>query len=333
MDARITKKRLSQMLSYDWIKILACIAAGIFLWSLIFTTTAARLNPAQTFTVYAYIGTNPTGEFSSKVTSRSALSGGFSYDVIETSVVDLTTAGNQAYTLLEARMGVQEGNAAFVSPRSYEIDDGKGGKISRTYTEDLLLRAYSSVLSFGGPGETAAGTSKTSFFTATENFLNLYYTQGYENADSFNAKKAEDTFRNRVKSQKDKRYKTEAKIQEGIKDEIARIRGYRENYLAVKGYLEEGIIKLEETTLTLSYSGREEKVTWYFGVNLCPDESRMGNLKNLICYRDEDGAYTAKNMQLVLLNLLSGKYSEYSYCLYENYAFIRKIVETYRSDV
>ena len=116
------------MLSYDWIKILACIAAGIFLWSLIFTTTAARLNPAQTFTVYAYIGTNPTGEFSSKVTSRSALSGGFSYDVIETSVVDLTTAGNQAYTLLEARMGVQEGNAAFVSPRSYEIDDGKAAK-------------------------------------------------------------------------------------------------------------------------------------------------------------------------------------------------------------
>ena len=38
-------------------------------------------------------------------------------------------------------------------------------------------------------------------------------------------------------------------------------------------------------------------------------------------------------MQLMLLNLLSGKYSEYSYCLYENYAFIRKIVETYRSDV
>ena len=331
MDARITKKRLSQMLSYDWIKIIACIVAGIFLWSLIFTTTAARLNPAQTFTVYAYIGTNPSSGFSSKIASRSYLSGGFSYDVIETNTVDLASAGNQAYTLLEARMGVQEGNAAFVAPSSYEIDDGKGGKISRTYMEDLLFRAYSSVLSFGSAGENA-GDAKTSFFTATENFLNLYYTAGYENADSFNAKKAEDIFRNRVKAQKDKRYKTEAKIQEGINDEIARIRGYRENYLAVKGYLEEGIIKLEETTITLSHSGREEKVTGYYSINLCPDD-RMENLKELICYQDETtGSYTAKNMRLVLLNLLSGKYSEYGYCLYENYGFIRKIVETYRND-
>ena len=253
MDARITKKRLSQMLSYDWIKIIACIVAGIFLWSLIFTTTAARLNPAQTFTVYAYIGTNPSSGFSSKIASRSYLSGGFSYDIIETNTVDLASAGNQAYTLLEARMGV-----AFVAPSSYEIDNGKGGKISRTYMEDLLLRAYSSVLSFGSAGENA-GDAKTSFFTATENFLNIYYTAGYENADSFNAKKAEDTFRNRVKAQKDKRYKTEAKIQEGINDEIARIRGYRENYLAVKGYLEEGYGLLQRQSLPGRSHGKPQR--------------------------------------------------------------------------
>ena len=328
MDARITKKRLSQMLSYDWIKILACIVAGIFLWSLIFTTTASRLNPAQTFTVYAYIGTNPAGEFSSKVTSRSALAGGFSYDVIETNIVDLTTAGNQAYTLLEARMGVQEGNAAFVSPLSYEIDDGNGGKTSRTYVEDLLLRVYPSALSFGSATDAADETSKTSFFTRTENYLNIYYTAGFENEDGFDAKKAEETFRNRVKTQKDKRYKTEAQIQNGIKDEIARIQGYRKNYLAVKGYLEEGVIKLEETTLTLSYSGRTEEITSYYSFNLCPDE-RMENLKNLICYQDESGSYTATDMRLVLLNLLK---DEYGYGLYENYAFICKIVETYRKE-
>ena len=326
MDARITKKRLSQMLSYDWIKILACIVAGIFLWSLIFTTTASRLNPAQTFTVYAYIGTNPTTEFSSKVASRSYLSGGFSYDVIETNVVDLTTAGNQAYTLLEARVGVQEGNAAFVSPLGYEIDDGNGGKTTRSYVEDLLLRVYPSVLSFGSAEETVEETSKTSFFVRTENYLNNYYTAGYENEDSFDAKKAEETFRNRIKTQKDKRYKNESQIQSGVKDEIARIQGYRNNYLAVKGYLEEGIITLEKTTLTLSYSGATSEITSYYSFNLCPDE-RMENLKNLVCYQDESGSYTAKDMRLVLLNLLK---DEYSYGLYENYAFICKLVETYR---
>ena len=123
MDARITKKRLGQMLSYDWIKIIACVVAGIVLWSLIFTTTATRLNPAQTFTVYAYMGTAPADKFSAKISSRTALAEKFSYDVIETSVVDLTAAGDQAYTLLEARSGVQEGNAAFVS--SMEISGAK----------------------------------------------------------------------------------------------------------------------------------------------------------------------------------------------------------------
>ncbi len=330
MDARITKKRLSQMLSYDWIKIIACIVAGIFLWSLIFTTTAARLNPAQTFTAYAYIGTTPSSGFSSKIASRSGLSGGFSYDVIETNTVDLASAGNQAYTLLEARLGVQEGNAVFVAPLSYEIDDGNGGKTTRTYTQDLLLRTYPSALSFGSAEDGDGEASKTSYFARTENFLNLYYTAGYENAESFSEEKAEQIFRNRIKTQKDKRYKNETQILNGVKDEIARIKGYRDNYLAFRGYLEEGIISLSEETFTMtSYSGASQQITGYYSVNLCPDD-RMENLKELICYQDETtGSYTAKNMRLVLLNLVK---DEYGYALYENYGFIRKIVETYRND-
>ncbi|MGN1053602.1 MAG: hypothetical protein ACI4SH_09470, partial [Candidatus Scatosoma sp.] len=278
MDARITKKRLGQMLSYDWIKIIACIVAGIVLWSLIFTTTATRLNPAQTFTVYAYMGTAPTDKFSAKISSKTALAEKFSYDVIETSIVDLTTAGEQAYTLLEARSSVQEGNAAFVSPMTisgtkYKNDQGE--EYSPTYVQDIVMRLYANVLT----PEKAEGAPKTSFFARTEAFLSGYYSD-INDAETLNLQKVESVFRARIEEQNDKRYKNETQIAQGIADEAARIKGYRQNYLAVKGYLEEGIIKLEETSVYISYGDTTEKYTGYYSVNLCPDE-RMAGLKEL----------------------------------------------------
>ena len=138
----------------------------------------------------------------------------------------------------------------------------------------------------------------------------------------------ESDFRARVKSQKDKRYKKEAQIEQGVKDETARIESYRDNYLAVKGYLEEGIIALEQTTVYLTYGNNQTKgYTGYFSINLCPDEQQMPGLKDLISYQDSDGNYTAKDMQLVLLDLIGEKYE---YGIYESYAFIRRIVETCR---
>ena len=53
----------------------------------------------------------------------------------------------------------------------------------------------------------------------------------------------------------------------------------------------------------------------------------MPGLKDLISYQDSDGNYTAKDMQLVLLDLIGEKYE---YGIYESYAFIRRIVETCR---
>ena len=325
MDARITKKRLGQMLSYDWIKIIACIVAGIVLWSLIFTTTATRLNPAQTYTVYAYIGTLPTDKFTAKITSKAALAEKFSYDVIETSIVDLTTAGDQAYTLLEARSGVQEGNAAFVSPMEIsgtKYKNDKGEEYSPTYLQDIITRLYSAVLT----PEQTEGNVKPSFFERTEAFLGKYYTD-LQNAETLNLQKVEEVFRARIKEQNDKRYKNEAQIAQGIADETARIKGYRENYLAIRGYLDEGIIALEQTEVFLSFGDTIVKHTGYYSINLCPDD-RMSGLSELIGYKDESGVYTAKDMQLVLLDLLG---EEYGYGLYESYALIRKLVETYRA--
>lgn len=326
MDARITKKRIGQMLSYDWIKIIAFIVAGIFVWTLIFTTAATRLNLAQTFSVYAYIGTSPSTKFSSRVTSvnkTTGLASLFSYDVIETSVLDLASAGDQAYTLLQARQAIQEGNVAFVSMAEMEGEkatDAEGNEYTPTYLQDLLTQMYSSVFVL----ESSETLSKTSFFTQTEEYLSKYF-ENIENSETIKEDKIETDFRARIKKQKDKRYKKEAQIKQGIEDEVARIQGYRDNYFAVKGYLEEGIISLQESTVYMKVGNVTTAFTGYFSINLCPDEQKMPGLKDLISYKDADGNYTAKDMQLVLLNLIGG---EYEYGIYENYAFIRRVVET-----
>lgn len=53
MDNRITKKRLNDHLSYDWLKYLAIILAGILLWVIIFSLT--KVTPPNNMTFRGYI--------------------------------------------------------------------------------------------------------------------------------------------------------------------------------------------------------------------------------------------------------------------------------------
>ena len=52
MDNKLTKKRLSDFLSYDWIIMLVVIVAAIVLWELVYTIAAVRLTEGQNFKYY-----------------------------------------------------------------------------------------------------------------------------------------------------------------------------------------------------------------------------------------------------------------------------------------
>ena len=54
MDAKITKRRLSEMLQYDWVKIIGMIVVAVVVWELIFTVSAVRVKTGQNFKVYYY---------------------------------------------------------------------------------------------------------------------------------------------------------------------------------------------------------------------------------------------------------------------------------------
>ena len=93
MDNRFTKKRITNMLSYDWIKMVIIILAIIFFWSLAYTIGAPRISPGQTFTVFYYTG---NGAFNylhtpEKMYQEINKKTPFSYDVLDFSYRELTT--------------------------------------------------------------------------------------------------------------------------------------------------------------------------------------------------------------------------------------------------
>ena len=113
MDASINKTRLGHLLSYDWIKILLVAVAAILVWSLVFTMTATRITTTQMYSVVNFYGSyfgNGLNNFSTYANSV------FSYEVLESSMVDVQAGGDEyVSTLLETRFVTGEGDVLFVS--------------------------------------------------------------------------------------------------------------------------------------------------------------------------------------------------------------------------
>ena len=324
MDAKITKLRLSRMLSYDWLKIVGTAVGVIIVWVLIFTMTATRITPAQTFTVANYLGNNALSTNFNKSISNAFSGDVFTGEVIEFTSIDLPTAGDVAGQLLEARVTTDEGDVMFVSQQpnpdtayTVQTTDENGQtveetKYGHTYLETFLAGYRWNVHNLDLDNE-------NSFFRQMERYLNEYYTNGYTDANSLDEKKVEDAFRARIKSTKDKRYKTEETIQKGIDEAIDRMQKYQKALVAFYGYLDEGLVSLTKTNYVLM-DGEQYDFEGVYSINLCPDTERMGKLADIVGYSvthiTEDGEETyvnsAKDMNICLFNL-NGEEEEFRY--------------------
>ena len=304
MDAKITKKRLGRMLSYDWLKIVGLAAAFIVFWSLIFTVSATRITPAQQFTVFNHYANVSLdyGTFNSEYESMIE-NGVFSYEILESDVIDLTTAGDNVYTMCDTRFTTGQGDMMFI-PHILDADRMSEG-VSISYLESFYGR-------YGGVNGYIQNWDD--YISSARIYLSEYFNGDYVNG-SLNKEKAERDFRARVKANKDKRFKKEKHIQQGVKDEFARLEKYRAALLTFEGYLNAGLIKFE----TVVYKDSATGETYYnettgevflqgnYALNICPDESKMNNLKNRVFYStlQEDGTvkYTAQNMCVMLFSL------------------------------
>ena len=80
MDAKITKKRLEHLLSYDWVKIMFTAVAFVMIWVLVFLLTATKVTSTERFVVNNYLGVHYGKD--------AKIYGGYSYGVLEAEVVD-----------------------------------------------------------------------------------------------------------------------------------------------------------------------------------------------------------------------------------------------------
>jgi hypothetical protein len=261
MDAKITKQRLSRMLSYDWVKIIGVIVAICIVWSLVFTMTATRITTTQQFKVYNYAGNRSFSNDFIDLYNR-AFDKEFSYEIIEIGQEELNKELN---TVLEARFSVGEGDLMFLAHApnkedSYTVGEGEEAQTYyRNYTETFAYSRIRFLYSLDG---------EDGYFKGIEKYLSKYFfdengNEDWENGE-LNEEKAKADFRARVK--KDKRFKTEAQLLQGEKDDIARLNSYQKALKEFYGYYAQQLVKFETVKIT-DYLGVEKEYTCYLNLN------------------------------------------------------------------
>ncbi|MBR2442294.1 MAG: hypothetical protein IKB20_04460 [Clostridia bacterium] len=324
MDAKITKRRLAQMLSYDWLKIVAIIVAVIFAWALVFTTTATRITPAQQFTVmnyYTNTSLNRGGFYSSY--QKAFTNGVFSHEVLETNTVDLTISEEYYATLLQTRVATNEGDVLFI-PDLLDFTSAYEQNGETLYDTHLqtFLRGYGYAIYNLDPN------AEDGFFQQMENYVNQYYVNG-----QLNEEKVEQDFLARIKKNKDKRYKKQAQIDAGIKADKERIQKYTQALTEFYGYLNAGLVCF--TNVQAIDREDDNKVVFegqYF-LNLCPNEATMGGLKDIFGYEtqivNEETGETQTVVSAVNMNVAFFKFAavEEGFA-YESLLFVNHIIRT-----
>ena len=326
MDAKITKERLSRMLSYDWLKIVGAAVAAIIVWTLVFTVSATRITPSQQFTAISYFGNVSTINTKFTKTLTDAYSKDvFSSEVLEIGEVDI--GGNEDYgsTLMETRMATSEGDVIFTSMLTADDYgyDVNGETVYDTYLQRLVRH-------YGYAIENLDLENEDGFFNRMERYLNHYYGGDYKTGTLDTATVRAD-FMARIEKNKDKRFKKSSEIEQGVKDDGARIEKYRDALVEFYGYLESGLVTLE-TTVVPDYENYQAdgKPLWegIYSINLCPDCSKMPNLKDIVAYvetvtseeGEEQNLLCADNMNVAILKFDDVEEGfEYESLLYINY--------------
>lgn len=328
MDAKITKQRLSRLLSYDWIKIIGIAVGAIVLWSLIFTMTATRITPSQQFTVFNHYA-NVAFDYSSFYDTYDTTieRNVFSYEILETDAIDLATAGDDYYTMCDTRFTTGQGDLMFIpnipdkDTAITTTDDAGESTITytHTYPESFLNRYFTFIISWD------------EYLEDGKAYLVSYYGEDYANGE-LNKAKAERDFRARINKNKDKRFKRESQIEKGVEEEYERLEKYRDAFVQFESYLASDAIRLEYVAVT-DEKGEpmvdEQGNVLYDGnyiLNLSPD-GKNTKLTNTVYYSKvlEDGTkISCSDDMCVMLFLLPDMDDDY---LCEVLLYLNTVIE------
>ena len=113
--------------------------------------------------------------------------------------------------------------------------------------------------------------------------MNEYYGNYAEENATLNTEKVKQDFLARVAKNKDKRFKTDAQKEKGIRDEIKRVEKYRNALIEFDGYLESGLVQLTATQVRNIETG-ELSESQVYSINICPNPEKMPNLTKIAGY-------------------------------------------------
>ncbi len=329
MDAKITKQRLSRMLSYDWLKIVAVAVALIIAWYMLFRITATRVLQSQRFVVCNYSANLAFSEDFQKEFYKIREKDVLSKEILEVEIVDMVNyaAGD---TMVEARAELGDLDVMFVSqqivPTKTETDSGEETVTSSVTQLENFLGNYRWWL-YELQNENGSG-----YLDKMEKLLNGYYGGDYTDENKLDAQKVESEFRARVKRMKDKRYKKEEEIKAGVEIEIDRIQKYQKALTFFYAQLEAGNISLVTTTYE-PQTDYEYDYAWggTYAINICPNGETMDKLSQSVRYQtggdSENPVVSARDMCVCFFRSVEEKNAEEIYD-YEGLVYAMDLVES-----
>jgi len=283
VDARITKTRLSNLLSYDWLKIIVAAAMAITALCVFFTMVKTRAEDEQTFSVYSYDLTSGSDFMSldDDLKDRDV----FSYEILSRQVESLGSSSDNSYSgmLYTTRLTNTDRTVMLVGGLSDSESDG--------------YSAVYQLIDVDANGNNGFIDVET-YLSECEAYLGRFF--GQDLAGELEDVAVRDSFY--ARNTGDKRFRSEAKQEEGIAKERERIEKLRRDYLTVRAAFEDGTYTY--STLTVSEEAAESADDgiaageYRCGVSL----SKLSNLREL-CYRsvEKDGVATMDTSDVCLL--------------------------------
>ncbi|MCQ2387129.1 MAG: hypothetical protein MJ066_01610 [Clostridia bacterium] len=124
MDSKITKKRLSEFLSYEWIFIIIIALAFSCVWGIVFSVSSLKLTVGQEFKYYYDENLDVDGSLSlTGIADKN-----FSYDIRKVSYETL----RKNYNVLTRRLAVYDGDVIFTDT----VNDEKNVSRAKTLIDD-----------------------------------------------------------------------------------------------------------------------------------------------------------------------------------------------------
>ena len=327
MDIKIKGNRLKNLLSYDWLKIIVAIAAGIAVWSLLFTTLSTRVTVGEEFVFNVYENVYSRDESkNTDILKDLKDKGQLSYDVLNMKSERIAGAGqyNASY-MLSLKVSVQEGDVMIIS-------DGRAGKMQDDVDPTLEIKR---VVNAGYLYDIEKLLLDASDYCIDNGFVSV--KDGHVTYNEETIKQYFLTKRLKSAGNYRKTFRTEAQKNEGVALEIKRIKALYENYL----YVSQAILKAQVLGCDFLWYGELNKYDSEGNIiegegEIAPYGIDLYKLNQSLTEEDaprvKDTWYTYADGKTTDEGLVACVFNFRGYqpdMQYETLAFLRYLIETY----